>query len=385
MFSRRSRFDSRPNRFTRALEAARARGAPLVDLTAGNPTLAGVPYDEARVVSAFARPEALRYEPEPLGLASARETIARLWGERGLDVAPERVVVTASTSEAYAFSFKLFCDPGDEVLVPAPSYPLLEHVSQLESVRLVRYPLGYDGAWYIDVDAVRRAVTAHTRAIVVVTPNNPTGSYLKRGELEPLAELGLPIVSDEVFAEYPLINDAHRARSALEAAETLVVALDGLSKLAALPQVKLAWMTLGGPEARVKEALARLELVADAFLSPSTAAQIALPELLANRHGAADAIRARVRANDAALRAACRDSEATPLFVEGGWYAVVRFPATRSDEDWALALLERGVVVHPGYFFDFEGPPCVVVSLLTPEVELAEGGARLARTVAGGS
>ncbi len=355
------------------MAARRAAGATLVDLTLSNPTRAGIPY-APNVASALARSDAvLRYDPEPFGLATARAAVSALWRERGLDVPPERIALTASTSEAYAFAFKLLCDPGDQVLVPAPSYPLLEHLGALESVELVSYRLGYDGAWFIDVNEVRARVTERTRAVVVVSPNNPTGTYLKRDELARLSALGLPLVSDEVFGDYAFGDDARRARSVLEAESGLVLALDGLSKAAALPQMKLGWLTLGGAPGLVAEALARLEIALDAFLSPGTPVQRALPELLATRGVAAEAVRARTRANLAAVNAACRDSPVSLLPVEGGWYAVLRFPATASDEEWALRALEVGVLVQPGYFFDFADEPHLVVSLLTPEPALAAG------------
>jgi alanine-synthesizing transaminase len=373
VFSRRSVAGGEPNRLANALAATRASGHPLADLTTGNPTTAGIAYDDERIRRALSPSGPVRYEPEPFGLASARRGVAALWRERGIDVSAENVIVTASTSEAYAFSFKLLCDPGDEVLVPAPSYPLIEHLAALDSVTLVSYPLVYEHGFSIDLASLRGAVTARTRAIMLVSPNNPTGSFVKRGELAALGELGLPLISDEVFGEYPLVNDATRARSVLDESRVFVVALDGLSKAAALPHVKLGWMTLGGPAEAVTEARARLEVVADTFLSPSTIAQQALPELLASRHVAASAIRLRLATNHALLVAACADSLVTPLHVEGGWYAVLRLPNVASDEEWALALLEAGVSVHPGYFFDFEGPPHVVVSLLTPEAEFATG------------
>lgn len=375
-FSRRSGVELTPNALSAALDAARARGVPLLDLTASNPTTAGIPYADG--IGAALGAGALTYEPAALGLPAAREAVAALWRERGVAATPERVVLTASTSEAYAFVLKLLCDAGEEILVPAPSYPLFEHLARVESVSLVPYRLGFDGAWFLDVDAVRAAVTPKARALVLVSPNNPTGSFLKREELAKISALGLPLVSDEVFGEYGFEPDPRRARSVLEGSAPLLVALDGLSKAAALPQLKLAWMTLGGEAARVTEALARLELIADTFLSASTPVQRALPSLLASRATAADAIRTRTRANLAALRHALAGSTATVLPVEGGWYAVLRLPATRSDEEWALSLLERGVLVQPGYFFDFDGGPYVVVSLLTPEATLAAGARALA-------
>jgi aspartate/methionine/tyrosine aminotransferase len=296
-------------------------------------------------------------------------------------------MLTASTSEAYAYLFKLLCDPGDEVLVPAPSYPLFDHLAGLEGVSLVPYRLAYDGEWHVDVPHLRAAVGAKTRAILAVSPNNPTGSYLKRDELAAMAALGLPIVSDEVFAAYPLKVDARRAESALEAArETLVFALGGLSKLAGLPQMKLAWTCIAGPEAPRDEALARLELIADTFLSPGTPVQAALPRLLAAGARTRAAIAARTRTNLEVVRRACAGSAASVLDVEGGWYATLRVPHTCSEEAWVLALLERdGVYVHPGWFFDFAEDAVLVVSLLTPEPALAEGIARIVARVEAGA
>jgi alanine-synthesizing transaminase len=377
VFSLRSQHDFRPNRLAQALLSARTRGVALLDLTVSNPTTAGVPYAPGLTDALVGSGDVLRYEPLAFGLTSARAAVSALWRERGLSVSEERIALTASTSEAYAVSFKLLCDPGDEVLVPAPSYPLFEHLAGLENVRVVPYRLGYDGAWFLDVNEVAARRSERSRAVVVVSPNNPTGSYLKRDELARLAALGLPIVSDEVFGEYPLAADARRVSSVLESAETLVIALDGLSKLAGLPQLKLAWMSLNGPAAVVSEALTRLELILDTFLSPNTPVQLALPALLASRHVARAAILARVRANQKTLQLACAGTPVSVLPTEGGWYVVLRLPHVMNDEDWALSLLEAGVLVQPGYFFDFDAAPHAIVSLLTPEATLGEGAARL--------
>jgi aspartate/methionine/tyrosine aminotransferase len=386
MFSSRSSFDLSPNPLAVALARSRAASKPLLDLTESNPTRAGIPYAREAILSALAAPGALLYEPASFGLASAREAVANDLSAHGPPVDASRVVLTASTSEAYAFVFKLLCDAGDEVLVPVPSYPLFEHLARLEGVRAVPYRLAYDGAWHVDVDSARRAVTARTRALVVVSPNNPTGSYLARTELDALAALGLPIVSDEVFARYPLRDDPARARSALEAGGApLVFALGGLSKLAALPQMKLAWIAVGGDDARVAEALSRLEIVADAFLSVGTPVQHALPSLLASRRLAEDAVGARTRANLAFVRRAVAGSAASLLDVAGGWYATLRVPGTRTEQEWTLALLEEdGVHVHPGHFFDFEREAYLVLSLLTPPAVFEEGVGRIARRIAAG-
>jgi alanine-synthesizing transaminase len=383
MFSSRSSFDLSPNPLAAAL--ARREGRGVLDLTTSNPTRAALPYDGEAILSALALPPSLVYEPAPFGLDAARAAVARDLSAHGPAVDPARVVLTASTSEAYAFLFKLLCDPGDEVLVPRPSYPLFEHLARLESVAAVPYRVAYDGAWHIDLPSVREAITPRTRAIVTVSPNNPTGSYLKTTELAVLGALGLPIVSDEVFARYALRDDVSRARSALEAQTQapLVFALGGLSKLAALPQAKLAWMVLGGDAARVEAALARLEVIADAFLSVGAPVQHALPALLASRGVAEQAIRDRTGANLRWLASAVADSAVSLLDAEGGWYATLRLPRTRGEEAWALAFLEEdGVHVHPGHFFDFEDEAYVVVSLLTPEATLREGSQRILDRVA---
>ena len=372
------------NALSRALDAARATGREILDLTVSNPTRADLPYDAASIVAAFADPRMLDYAPLPFGLARAREAVAADFVAHGHAVDPSRVVLTASTSEAYSFLFKLLCDPGDEVLVPQPSYPLFEHLAAFESVTLVPYVIAYDGAWHVDVDSVRAAVGPRTRAILLVSPNNPTGSYVKKGELGALASLGLPLVSDEVFARYALTEDPARPWSALEATDALVFAMSGLSKLAALPQMKAAWTVVGGPEPLVAGALARLELIADSFLSVSTPVQNALPQLLASRHPAEQAVVRRTRTNLATLRASIGgDSAASLLDVEGGWYATLRVPRTETEEAWVLELLARdGVHVHPGHFFDFREEAHLIVSLLTPEATFAEGCRRILARVA---
>ena len=385
MFSSRSSVDLAPNALALALARARALGRPILDLTESNPTRAGVPYDRSAILSALALPASLRYEPSPFGLRSAREAVALDLAAHGAKVDARRVVLTASTSEAYAFLFKLLCDAGDEVLVPRPSYPLFEHLARLESVRAVPYRLAYDGAWHVDLPSVRSAISARTRAIVLVSPNNPTGSYVKAEELDALASLGLPLVSDEVFARYPLRADRRaRARRSTRRGANLVFALGGLSKLAALPQAKLAWMAIGGAAAPVDAALARLEVIADAFLSVGTPVQHALPALLSSRarRGAGDPSGAS-STTTRGCAAAVAGSAVSLLDAEGGWYATLRLPRTREEQAWALAFLEEdGVHVHPGHFFDFEDEAYVVVSLLTPEATLREGATRILHRVA---
>jgi aspartate/methionine/tyrosine aminotransferase len=377
-FSSRSETDRSPNALTIAARRAKEAKRTILDLTESNPTRAGIPY-AGSVPSVLGDSRGASYDPLPFGLLVARRAVSRtLQEEVGVDIDPSRIVLTASTSEAYGFLFKLLCDPGDDVLVPQPSYPLFEHIARLEGVRLSPYALAYDGQWHVDIASARRARGARTRAAIVVHPNNPTGSYVKREELAALAALGLPIVSDEVFSSFPLRADSRRTRSALDHESGLVFALGGLSKMAALPQMKLAWICVGGEEVLVREACSRLELIADSYLSVNTAVQLAAPALLESRHVAADAIRARLRKNLARASTRALGTPASVLAVEGGWYATLRLPCTRAEEDWALAFLEEdGVYVHPGHFFDFASEAYVVTSLLTPESVYDEGIARI--------
>lgn len=374
IFSRRAgALHEPPNALGKLVAHARAAGG-LLDLAVGNPTAAGIPYEHDTILRALAKPESLTYAPEPLGLPSARIAAAAVHG-----IDPASVAITASTSEAYGVLFKLLCDPGDEVLVPVPSYPLLAWLAALESVKLVPYPLVYAGGWHVDVAALREAVTPRTRAIVVVAPNNPTGSYLGREELDAMLDLGLPIVSDEVFATYPLGElGEDRVKTSLIADRGTVFALSGLSKLVGLPQLKLGWIACGGERARIPETMERLETVLDAYLSVGAPVQHALPELLAAGKTTAEAIRVRTRANLATLRAMCAGTSATVLAAEGGWYAILRVPETESDEAWAERLVrEENVHVQPGFFFDLVRGAHLVVSLLTPEADLAAGVARI--------
>ena len=377
-FSSRVPADLRPNRIARALDERRALGARILDLTESNPTRAGLAHPP-HVLAALGAPESARYEPEPFGLPEARRAAAREIARRGAAIDPARVVLTASTSEAYSYLFKLLCDPGDDVLVPTPSYPLFDHLARLDGVRPVPYVMEFHGTWSIDAGAIAREITPRARVVFIVSPNNPTGSYLKRGELLAIAALcrerSLALVGDEVFFDYPLEHAAEPRASVLEQAEALTFGLGGLSKSAALPQVKLGWMAVTGPSNLVDTALARLELIADTYLSVSTPVQLAAASLIDAGGRMRAAIDARLRANLAVLRrlaAACPSCGVLP--VEGGWSAVVQVPATRSEEDLTLQLLELdGVLVHPGYFFDFAREAYVVVSLLAPPAEFEEG------------
>lgn len=382
MFSSRLDWGAAPNRLSSLLERRLAAGLPVLDLTESNPTRADGLSPGAELLEALLSPASLFYEPSPLGGSAARKAVSEYYAERGHDVDPARILLTASTSEAYAYAFKLLCEPGDEVLVPRPSYPLFEFLARLESVRIVRYPLVCHGRWHIDFDALESAISPRTRAIAVVNPNNPTGSFLKRAELPRLAALcrsrELAIISDEVFADYAFGPDPARVSTLAGCDEALVFCFSGLSKIAALPQMKLGWIVAGGPPDLRARALGGLELIADTYLSVSAPVQHAAPRFLACGSLARARIRTRVSENLEWLRAAVAGSALGILDVEGGWYATVRLPRTRSEEEWTLELLDRdGVLVQPGYFFDFETEAFVVLSLLTVPGIFREGVARL--------
>lgn len=382
MFSSRLHWDLRPNALTGLLREKRTAGVPIADLTESNPTAAGLHYP-AGILEALTDPRALLYQPLPAGLPAAREAVASgYYAPLGRQVDPSRILLTASTSEAYAYLLKLLTEPGDELLTPAPSYPLFEFLASLESVRIAPYPLVYDEGWSIDLDALARSVTARTRAIALVNPNNPTGSFLKRRELERLIELcrsrELAILCDEVFSDYAFGPDPGRVESLVEHEDVLTFSMSGLSKVAALPQMKLGWIVVGGPPALRAAAMERLELIADTWLSVATPVQHALPLLLPAGAEVRNQIRDRTRRNLETLVAQTRGSVTRVLRVEGGWYATLQAPRIRTGEEWALELLDRcHILTQPGYFYDFEREGMLVLSLLTPPDIFTESVRRL--------
>ena len=385
MFSRRLPPHADTNALSRAIAARRAAGRTIVDLTESNPTRAGFEYPPD-LLRPLASDAALRYEPHPFGLRSARDAIARDHVRRGVAVDPNHVVLAASTSEAYTWLFKLLCDPGEAVLVPRPSYPLFEHLTALEGVRAVPFGLEYHGRWEIDFATLEEA-PSDARAIIAVSPNNPTGSYVSAREVERLfalcRERGWALIADEVFADYPLDVETPLTDLASRA-DVLAFSLGGLSKTVGLPQLKLAWLVAGGPSEACASALAGLELIADSFLSVGTPVQIATPTLLECGADVRAQIHQRVRDNLRILRELARPFPTCQILkVEGGWSAVIRVPATRTEDQLILGLLDaEGIVVHPGYFFDFAREAFVVMSLLPPTETLREGALRLLRYVA---
>jgi alanine-synthesizing transaminase len=379
MFSRRGGDPGRANAVEELLASARRQGGPLLDLTLSNPTRAGLRLPEPELIRQLAPEAAFAYDPAPLGLPSARRAVSSWLDRRGIALPPERVVLTASTSEAYGFLLKLLCDPGDEVLVPQPSYPLIEHLCRLEGVVARPYTLRYDGEYHLDRSELLALRTPRTRAVLVVSPNNPTGNFLKHEEADVLRELGLPVICDEVFGEYAFGADARRLPSALLVAELPVFSLFGLSKSVGLPGLKLSWIGVAGPAAFCEAALERLELIADTYLSVATPVQLALPALLELASTARDAIQERIAHNLSVLRRALGPDSAVSLIEpEGGWYATLRLPALRDEDGWLRELISRErVSVHPGYFYDFGTGPLLVLSLLPPFEPFAEGVARI--------
>ena len=357
-------------------------GDAIIDLTESNPTRVDLDYP-TDLLASLADARGLIYAPHPLGLADARQAIAADYERRGVAVRPDRVVLTASTSEAYSLLFKLLAAPGDEVLVPRPSYPLFDHLAALDGLVARPYDLDYHGEWSIDFGSVERALTARTRALLVVHPNNPTGSFVSKGEIERLAKTctrrDVAIVADEVFADYELEpGSAREAGSTLTRDDVLVFALGGLSKSIGLPQVKLGWIALSGPSALVSEALRRLELICDTYLSVSTPVQLSARELLARGAAVRTKIADRITANHRQLAELVASVPSCRLLRSaGGWYEVVQVPTLQSEEDLVVDLLNRGVLTHPGYFFDFPRESFLILSLLPVERSFAEGVARL--------
>jgi aspartate/methionine/tyrosine aminotransferase len=377
MFSERTKWNLAANKLSEALARHRASGKRLIDLTVSNPTDCGFAYETENILRALHNPAALRYEPNSKGSEVARRAVANYYAERGAAVSLDDIILTASTSEAYSFVFRLLCNPGDEALIPAPSYPLFAFLAEIQDVKLVRYPLVYDHGWQIDLHSLQQAITPRTRGLIVVNPNNPTGHFVKEKELAKLnmlcAAREIALVADEVFLDFAL--GAHGAVSCAGNSGALTFTLSGLSKICGLPQMKIAWVIASGPEELKRQALDRLDVIADTYLSPSAPVQLATPTFLELRHGFHSQVIARVRRNLLELdRQFGRQNVCTRLEVEGGWYAVLRVPALQTEEELAIALLEtRNVYVHPGHFFDFGGEGYLVVSLIALEEEFARG------------
>jgi aspartate/methionine/tyrosine aminotransferase len=381
MFSRRTEWKLSLNRFTEAQREVAAAGREVLDLTVSNPTRAQLAVDLSRdyqeIAKALIDPKIGDYDPQPKGLASAREAVSAYYRERKTSIDPDSLVLTTSTSEGYSYIFRLLCNPDDEVLVPKPSYPLFEFLADLQDVKLVPYPLIYDHGWQIDFSSIEHAITERTRAIVLVHPNNPTGSYVKDEERAALNALcqkrELALIVDEVFLDYAIQGGPYESFAENDGALTFT--LSGVSKISGLPQMKLAWISVSGPDKPLQEAMARLEVIADTFLSMSAPTQSAAGAMLEQRRRIQPALLERVQANLKEFdRQIAGQKNCARLNVEGGWYAVLRVPVTQTDEELAIALLrECSVLVHPGHFYDFPNDGYLVVSLITPQPHCCEG------------
>ncbi len=376
VFSRRSASERQENAVSAAVQALQRAGRSYLDLTGSNPTTVGLPFDEAAVQCALDGANPQQYEPLPFGMLSARSAVSAQYRSRGINQPADRIALTASTSESYGFLFTLLADPGDEILVPSPSYPLFEYLARFSGLQPVSYPLRYDGAWHLDLDAIAERITGRSRAFVVVNPNNPTGSLLSHEEWQRVAQFGLSVISDEVFASYPL-GDVDKPRSVLSALPDppmAVFALDGLSKFAGLPQLKLGSIAFNAPSPALDELQHRLELIVDTYLSVAGPVQAALPALLALAPARNVLISGRIKSNRAALERLLAAGSATLLRADAGWSAVVRLPHVMTEQAWVLSLLqEQGVLVQPGWFYDFAEQPVIVVSLLAEPDAFARG------------
>lgn len=381
MFAERTNWDLEPNRLSDALEKHRAAGKPLLDLTVSNPTVCGFEYDRQTILHALGNPAALIYEPDPKGLICAREAVSAYYAERGESVSPQDILLTTSTSEAYSFVFRLLCNAGDEILVPAPSYPLFGFLADVQDVRVVRYPLFYDHGWHVDFHALQEAITPRTRGVVVVHPNNPTGNFCKLHEMEQLSEIcaerEIAIIADEVFLDFPLGESSAQAqlRSFATNKRALTFTLSGLSKICGLPQMKVAWLVVSGSERLKRESLARLEVIADTYLSMNAPVQLAAPTLLAQRHSFQKQLISRANSNLAGIDSQLKNNLfCKRLEIEGGWYIVLKIHTMRSEADLAKELLEvKNVYVHPGHFFDFSAEPYLVLSVIAQPHDFLSG------------
>lgn len=381
MFAERTNWNLDANRLSKALARYRACGKPLLDLSASNPTDFGFEYDAPAILRALSNPASLTYNPDPRGRLSARQAVAAYYGRKGTDVAVEEIFLTTGTSEAYSFVFRTLCNPGDELLVPSPSYPLFDFLADIQDVKLLRYPLIYDHGWQIDFHALEQSIAPRTRGVIVVHPNNPTGHFCKPRDLAKLNEVcstrNIALIADEVFLDF--VIDGTKPATFAANAGALTFTMSGLSKISGLPQMKAAWLISSGPKQLKEQVLARLEVIADAYLSMNAPIQLAIPMFLEQRHSFQKQLMARMRKNLAELdRQLTGQKSCGRLIAEGGWNAVLRVPATRSDEDLAIELLDKkGVYLHPGHFYDFPGDGYLVVSLITREQDFTEGIKRL--------
>jgi alanine-synthesizing transaminase len=381
-YSQRLSWSFSANLLTQLLSRKRAAGVPLLDLTVSNPTQSLSEYPHRAIGAAFGQVQKFHYHPDPFGSDAARSAITEYYRERAVSITSTQLLLTASTSEAYSYLFKLLCDPGDEILTPLPSYPLFDYLAALESVRMVPYRLRYDGNWHLDLASLRAQVNSRVKAIIVVNPNNPTGTSLTLEEQAELIEFAqqfhLPIISDEVFTDYYITPRARIAKTFIGNESVLSFSLNGLSKAAGMPQMKLAWIALGGPAQAQREARERLEVISDTYLSVGTPVQQVLPDLLDIGAAVRRQLTERIAQNLAVIDRSAKGTTVQRLHLDGGWSAILQLPRIMSEENWVRELLlEQDVLVQPGYFFDMESEAYIVLSLITPTDQLSAGMERI--------
>lgn len=376
MFSNRTDWEFSSNKLVSLLDKLKDNNEDIMDLTQSNPTECGFSYPKEKIVSALSNSSNLAYSPSAKGMLCAREVVCQYYKEKGYDVNPENIFLTSSTSEGYLFLFRLLADPGDKVLFPRPSYPLFEVLTQLSDLELAQYPLNY-GDWSLDEDAFE-SISKGAKAIVAVNPNNPTGSFVGNEDLKIInkvcANTDASIICDEVFLDYAFQDD-FKPNSMVGNKENLTFVLGGLSKALGMPQMKLAWIVINGPDGLVEEAKKRLEIILDTFLSVNTPSQNALGPWMEQRAAIQKDILKRIRDNRETVRSMVADSnKLTLLEAQGGWYAILRLPGSLDEEEFCYGLLKnKKVFVHPGYFFDFALGSHIVVSLLSQQVLLENG------------
>jgi alanine-synthesizing transaminase len=385
-YSQRLSWSFSSNPLTQLLIRKRAAGIPVFDLTVSNPTQCLSEYPHEAIRKAFERIQEFTYHPDPFGSEMARSAVTEYYRERGISIMPHQLLLAASTSEAYSQLFKLLCDPGDEVLAPLPSYPLFEYLAALESVRMTPYRLRYDGTWHLDFASLRAQINRCTKAIIVVNPNNPTGTYLSVEEQSELLNVAkrfsLPVISDEVFTDYAVMPKAQAARTFAGNDSALSFSLNGLSKIAGMPQMKLAWIAMSGPAQEQQDARERLEVIADTYLSVGTPVQHVLPDLLQIGANIRQQLLQRIKQNLVVIDDLLKGTAIQRLHLDGGWSAILRLPRVMAEEDWVRGLLqEQDTVVQPGYFFDMESEAYIVLSLITPVDHFRAGIERICRHV----
>ncbi len=387
-FSHRTNWQRSPNRLSALLGAVRENGSTITDLTLSNPTRCGIPYPDEMILAAMRQRAVLQYDPDPRGIPTARMAVAQYYRECGIQVDDDAILLTASTSEAYCLSFATLCDQGDAIAVPAPTYPLFEYLGQLSGVKTIPYSLRDDGHWSIDLESLEAACREGVKTMVFVHPHNPTGMFLKHDQFTLIKQMAIKydvaLIVDEVFRDYPLCEDVTRVTSTASEHEVLIFTLNGISKSIGLPQLKLGWIVVSGPDGQRKEAMERMEIVADSLLSVNAVVQHGLSELMLAGRGVRKQILDRIQTNLKDLQTTFAGTPLTLRRPEGGWYACVKIPNTRSEDEWVESLLaESGVLVHPGYYFDFHDDRTLVISLIPNPEEFKKGVDTMVRHIVG--